>query len=209
MDLDKTGEALASSAGSFGWIVSLAFWLSLFLAAFCLATVALAPKLLVYSALRSEYMRNQARLVALEQQVAHLERVQGALENDPDFAAELARADLGASRPGDERIPVGPPLSLDAALSPSPAEAARKLRAAWYSPLLETLAGHRTVRAVLLIFASAVTLAAFILLDESRLSKRERHFNGSGRCDRSTNFWSVAAIARRLIDRYRKPPDDR
>ena len=136
---------LNESDSKFGWIVSLAFWLVLFGAVGIYASVSLSPKLLTYLELHNEYYVNQVRLVRIEKQVDNLSRVVVALENDPNFAAELARIDFDAERPGDERIPVDAELSLDG----RPANASLAVPAAslpWYGPLLEVLANSHRFR---------------------------------------------------------------
>ena len=173
--------------------MSLAFWLCLLLAAVVYASVALAPKLLGYVKLNDEYRKNRTELVALEQRVSHLERVKDALENDPEFAAELARIDFDASRPGDERIAVEPLLSLEAVPTTArPSAAAFDGHPAWYAPLLGVLAGNRTVRMSFLAIAAVVTLGAFTFLHETD----ETHGAGSPA--------SNAGPFRRFINRYRK-----
>jgi hypothetical protein len=97
-----------------GWILSLAFWLCLLLAGGLYAAVALSPKILAHLHLKQKFYENQIRLVTLERQVQYLGKVVVALENEPDFAAELLRVDFDASRPGDERIAVDRSLSLGA-----------------------------------------------------------------------------------------------
>jgi len=178
----------------YAWVISLAFWLSLLLSASCFAAVALAPKLLDAVTTDAEYQQNQTLLVALEQQVSYLERVRDALENDREFAAELARVDFDVARAGDERIAVDPAMSLDAAPSVSSSvNAGRQLYA--YVPLLELLARDQAVRTALLILAAIVTLAAFTFLHEPRPDPDRP---AGGRCDVGIG---------RLIARYRKPPD--
>jgi cell division protein FtsB len=175
------------------WRLSLAFWVCLLLAAVVYASVALAPKLRGYVTLNDAYRKNRTELVALEQRVSHLERVRDALENDPEFAAELARIDFNASRPGDERIAVEPLLSLEAVpttMRPSPVVIDG--HHSWYAPLLEVLAGNRTIRMSFLAIAAVVTLGAFTFLHET---------------DEMHGVRSPAGITgpfRRFINRYRK-----
>jgi cell division protein FtsB len=93
--------------------VSLSFWLALLTAAGLFAAVSLAPKLAAYLDVRDEHRAGQLRLLALERQQAELERVIDALKHDPQFAAELARLQFDAVRPGEEILPVDPSLSLN------------------------------------------------------------------------------------------------
>lgn len=135
------------------------FWLSLLSAAALYGGVALAPKLLTALNLEYRYATAQVRLVALERQVKYLEKVAQALEHDPGFAAELARLDLDAVRPGDERISVPADLHL-----PPPPEVWRDLPV--IQPprclrLLEVLAGNMRLRMTLLVTAAVLVLGAF------------------------------------------------
>ena len=175
------------------WRVSLAFWLSLLFSAALYAAVALAPKLLDYVALDTEFQTNQAELVSLEQRVTHLERVSDALRNDPEFAAELARIDFEASRPGDERIAVEPLLSLEADPATTRlASAAIDGPVAWYIPLLEALTRNRTLRMSLLAIAVIVMVGAFTFLHET----------DDAASDDSTS--TGGGPIQRFINRYRK-----
>jgi cell division protein FtsB len=97
-----------------GWLASLLFWLAVLAAAGMYALVALSPKVLAWHEERERWRSNQERLVRLERKVHYLKQVAQALESDPEFAAELARVELNASRPGDERLPVEGRLSLAA-----------------------------------------------------------------------------------------------
>ena len=160
----------AGDEPKFAWVISLAFWLCLLLAASCFAAVSLAPKLLDVVTADSEYRQNQSRLVGLEQRVSYLEKVRDALKNDPAFAAELARIDFDVVRPDDERIAVDPAMSLGAAPSRSSSINLGQPRLV-YVPLLELLAEDQAVRSALLVFAAFVTLAAFTYLHEPRPSQ--------------------------------------
>jgi cell division protein FtsB len=145
--------------------VSVVFWGTLLLAAGAYAAVALAPKLLAYGTLSDEYRGLQTRLVTLERRVQYLERVATALEDDPQFAAELARIDFDAARPGDERIAVAPQHSLDA--RQAGAHVAHPVTASPAGlPLLRVLAEDRPVRIALLAAAAVACLAAFTFLHD-------------------------------------------
>jgi cell division protein FtsB len=96
------------------WLTSLLFWFAVLAAAGMYALVALSPKVLAWQEERARWRENQERLVWLERKVDYLKQVAQALESDPEFAAELARIELNASRPGDERLPVEGPLTLAA-----------------------------------------------------------------------------------------------
>ncbi|MCR9197219.1 MAG: hypothetical protein NXI04_01110 [Planctomycetaceae bacterium] len=69
--------------------VSLCFWCTLLAAAMIYGTVALAPKLAVWQTVRAEYQQNVRQLVALEEDVEYLERVDKALQTDPEFLQRM------------------------------------------------------------------------------------------------------------------------
>ncbi len=165
------------SDSKFGWIVSLAFWLVLFCAVGVYASVALSPKLLTYLNLHNEYYVNQVRLVRIEKQVENLGRVVVALETDPNFSAELARIDFDAERPGDERIPVDPELSLDGRL----ANATLSVPATslpWYGSLLKVVANNNRFRTTLLFTSAMLTILAFTFLQESQTRQLQAGIHG-------------------------------
>lgn len=179
------------SDSKFGWMVSLAFWLVLFSAVGIYAAVALSPKLLTHLKLQNEHYVNQIRLVRIEQQVENLDRVIVALETDPNFAAELARIDFDAERPGDERIPVDAELSLDG----RPANATLDVPVAslpWYGSLLEVVANSNRFRALLLLTSATLTILAFTFLQESQTRQLQ------------TGATNVRHAFGMLLDRYRK-----
>ncbi len=146
-----------------GWFASVLFWLALLVAAVLYASVVLAPKVLAYLDLRDEYVANQVELVAREREVNYLSSVAGALRSDPDFAAELARIDFDAVRPGEERIAVEEhlslqPRSLEAAAAVEPpnvpyAEFARELAALADRPKYRTGALLSSVILVVIAFS--------------------------------------------------------
>lgn len=158
-------ESAHPNAAEPGWLVSLLFWLALLVAAVLYGAVALAPKYLAYLESRHAFHGNQIRLIALQQNERYLEKTVAALENDPDFAAELARVDFNATRPGEEKIPVDPHLSLDARAEPE--LSITNPRLPWYAPLVTLIAENERLRRNLLIAAAAVVLLAFTFLHES------------------------------------------
>ncbi len=150
-----------------GWLTSLAFWVCLFIAAGLYATVALSPKLLAYLALDREYRSNQWRLVELDRQVTHLERVIEAQTHDQAFVREQARSAFDVASPDEQRIPVGSHLRLNIEVAaPEPASVPRMLP--WYAPLLATVARSHDVGNALLGTAAALVLYAFTLLHDRR-----------------------------------------
>jgi hypothetical protein len=148
------------------WGASLAFWLCLIVSAGLYAGVALSPKLWMYLNLRSEHNRQQARLVAIEQQINYMKRVGDALESESQFASELARIDFDAVVPGDEHIAVDVSLTLAAPLS-GPPEAAGPAQLPWYSFAIRPLATHRKLRAIVLALSALIVIGAFTFLHES------------------------------------------
>lgn len=149
------------------WVIPLAFWVCLLAAFLLYSAVALAPKLSTYLELRSVYRTNRARMVALQRQIDYLNRVVHALETDPAFAAELARFDFNAVRPGDERIPVGGRLVLDAR-NPQPAVPAPREALPWYEPPVRLLARDGPLRKTAIVVACLITVLAFTFLHDSQ-----------------------------------------
>ena len=174
------------------WLISLSFWLCLLAAAGLYGSVSLAPKLLTYLTLRHQYDTNQVQLVKLQGQVHYLSKVGKALENEPDFAAELARVDFDAARPGEERIPVGRTLSLDARTEPD--QPLRAVTLPWYTPLVRVLTDHRRLRTAALAAAILLALFAFTFLHDSQT--RQIH----------TATETLRCGLRRFAHRYRKSP---
>ena len=170
--------------------MSLAFWFCLFLAAAMYAVVVLAPKWHAYQNLNSEHRNNQIQLVSLEQDVKRLGKVVSALENDTELTAELARADFGAVRAGDEQLAVDEDLKMNVQslqqLTPP-----RISQQAGSSELVRLFFQHRRVRHFTLAAAGLLSLFAFCFLIEPRPS-------GSTPPDDSPS------LCKRLINRYRK-----
>ena len=171
-----------------GWIVSLAFWFCLFLAAAMYAVVVLAPKWHTYQNLNFEHRNNQLQLVSLEQNVKRLGTVVSALENDTELAAELARLDFGAVRPGDERLSVDEDLKMNVQslqqLTPQ-----YVTRQAGSSELVRLFSQNRRVRHLTLAVAGLLALFAFcFLIEPGKFSLKE----------------DASSPLTRLINRYRK-----
>jgi cell division protein FtsB len=195
----SSGPANSSSTPvESGWFVSLLFWLALLLAALLYGAVALSPKYMAWLETRREYHDGQVRLVALERQVGYLERVVSALESDPQFAAELARVDFDACRPGEEQIPVDARLSLDGLVKET--HAVRAARLPWYTPLVAQAAENEPLRRNLLIAAASMVLFAFTFLHESRDPQIR---STARRVQQGTR--SMFAGVTWLVARYRKP----
>lgn len=142
-----------------GFLLSLLFWLCLLAAAMLFASVTLAPKVLEQARLKNEFDAGQHRLVQIEQQNEQLERVVGAIREDPEFAAEMTRIEFDAVRPDEEIIPVEPSLKLGPQLAmPRPVV---PVPATWYQPYLTPLATDVVLRQRLLIGAALLVIVSF------------------------------------------------
>lgn len=148
-----------------GWVISLAFWLCLFSAAALYATVTLSPKLLAYLTLNREHRANQWKLVALEKQVARLEKVIDAQKNDPAFVREQARSDIDVASPDEQSIPVDSHLRLDIATGNADLPVVPP-NLPWYATLLGIVARSHAFANLLLGAAGVLILYAFAVLYE-------------------------------------------
>ena len=166
----ETPDSSAAEKREGSWVVSVLFWGTMLAAGALYAAVALSPKLVFYLKLRDEHYQTQVKLVTLEHRVLYLKKVMHALENDPEFAAEHARVELDAERPGDERIAVDQSLHFtpDAEFDPS---VFKKSILPWYADLLEVFAADQPKRRGLLIAAALMSLFAFTFFQESQTSQ--------------------------------------
>lgn len=195
MNVDRTeSESDDSTDSAFRPAAALAFWCSLLVAAGLFAVLALAPKLRTYHQLSRDYQGLHRQLVSTERRTESLAKVADALAHDPDFASELARINFDAPKT-EERIPVGPQLSLaawdseatvDTEIRPSPAVLLD-------GPLLNALSDDRTVRVPLFAASSLLLVVAFALCGQNAASGRR----GGARARIGLRDW--------LADRYRKP----
>ncbi len=156
------------------WISSLLFWSQLLLAVALYAAVSLAPKLLVYVDLQNDFVKTQSQLVYLEQQVDELKKVVETLERDPRMIQELARIDLDAARPGEERIALSPDLKVQSRITQQRVHAPEVTRA-WYMPLLTTFAQNHQLRTSCLCVAAALVLISFTFFQPSDLGAEGGH----------------------------------
>ncbi len=143
-----------------GVAISLTFWLMLLAASGLFAAVSLSPKLFTYLTLHDQYLTQQHELVQLERDHQELERVISALKDDPQFAAEMARLEFDAVRPGEEI------LAVDELLTLSPHQAAKTPRqpyvaASPWRPWVAILAHTQPLRMTLLGTAAVLVLLAF------------------------------------------------
>lgn len=148
------------------WAVSLCFWLTLILAAGVYATVALAPKVAVWSQVRFEHRRNAADLIRLEQDVDYLERVQEALETDPEFVERLAGLSQQNADDGQEFIPVSGTLLFGYTAEQADSRLQRPAEPRFHG-LIMALATHVRLRTGLLTFAAGLTIFAFAFLNDA------------------------------------------
>ncbi|MFK7820278.1 MAG: septum formation initiator family protein [Planctomycetaceae bacterium] len=140
------------------WIVSVVFWLTLFVAAALYAMVALSPKLERLLTLKRDHEAGQWHLVELEKRVKQLDRVAAALEDDPQFAAELARSRFGAVRPGSDAIPLSNELQIN--FTDSPPDLA-EVQLPWFYGVIRQFASNSVLRWTSLGVASGLILLGF------------------------------------------------
>lgn len=183
-----------------GWVTSLLFWLCLLLSATMFASVALAPKLLAWLTLKHEHYTHQVRLVEMERKVTYLGRVVDAMENDPEFASQLARVDFDAVRPGDERIAVDSTLSLDGR-ERQPEVPAVPRTTSLLTPLLHQITDRPELRRALLTIAAVLILFAFTFLQESAVETLAPVEVEKPAAPRTS-------LAELLAQRYRRTPPD-
>lgn len=156
----------------FGWIISLTFWIFLFIAASLFAAVVLAPRYLSYLNLRKEFLATQVQLVSLENQVEYLRQIAHSLEHDPEFRSEVARVDFDAFCPGEERIAVDPEWALDVPHW-NPNQKIPLVSHSWYEPMLSVLSENQKVRSSILLSAAAIVILSFTFLHESQSKQLE------------------------------------
>lgn len=136
---------------------SIAFWLCLFLSAGLFAVVVLVPKLLVTERLAARHRQLEQRLDGVERRNAHLDQVIEAFHNDPEFVAEVARFDLGATGPGEQRISSEAPFAFR---MPPAAPFATRPRPRWIV-VLEPFVVDQWVRDTALFTAAGLLIAGF------------------------------------------------
>lgn len=143
-----------------GVAISLTFWLVLLAAAGLFGIVSLSPKIATYLTLQQQHQSQQAELADLEHQRRELEGVIAALKNDPNFAAELARLEFDAVRPGEEILSVDGSLALEPHALAKPHESRVKRQSPW-QPWIEVIAYYQPLRSALLLTAAILVLWAF------------------------------------------------
>ena len=148
--MDRPRDPLASA-------LDLAFWPALVAAGALLAVATLAPGLAEWREVRVRLAAADAELAALSAEVNGLARVARTLREDPAFASELARLELGLPREAGDRAgaALAPPPATFAAAAPTPEPTA------W--PGVEALANSRRLRASLAAAAAGLLAVAFTL----------------------------------------------
>lgn len=146
------------------WPVSLCFWCTLLLAAGVYGAVAVAPKLAVWNSVRHQYQQNAQELVALEDEVDYLERVETALQTDPEFLNRLKQP-TKATRPGEQSIAISGDLLFG--YDGSPVVKPSKPADPPHHGLITALASRRPLRRGLLTLAAGLTIFAFTFLNDA------------------------------------------
>jgi len=195
----NTPQSTIRTPQSRALLASIAFWLTLFTAAGLYALVALSPKITECFQQQARWRKNQEKLVRLERKVQYLKQVERALESDPEFAAELARVDLDAAEPGDERIPVERRLTLDAERSDA-AQPSSETSPPWYVAIFHTFSERDALRRWTLVAAAVLVLFAFTFLHEPQ-SPRFRRAVGAAKATGA----GLGSAFRWIARRYAKP----
>ena len=164
-EINSPHDAEATSATESPWAVSLAFWSSLLLASAAYAAVALAPKFSQWIQVRTQYVQNAHQLIALENDVNYLERVDDALQKDPRFVQRLVQARQADRPTAGESIPVSGDLMFGSVTTPQvvmdPPQPGKLESAATF------LATDQDVRQILILFAAGMTIFGFTFLNDS------------------------------------------
>ncbi len=106
------------------------FWLVLLVASAMYASVALAPKILIWQSWQNFYVSQRYQLIEREDQLAAMERMVVALEEDPQFVAELAQLEMEAPPLDAESLRMNGDLSHDPRELPSAPSSPRALSTA-------------------------------------------------------------------------------
>lgn len=208
---DNTADGLTSVDATLAVstvAVSICFWCTLLTAAVIYGTVSLAPKLAVWQTVRAEYRQNVRQLVALEEDVEYLERVDKALQTDPEF---LQRMTGGRAPDADaEFIPVsGSLLFGQEDLADLPESSSRDQPGGHLSPgLLMTatrrLAADGPLRNGLLILSASLTIFAFAFLNDAGAG----FVSATGQLCRRLVTIPIARYTRSQLDQPAEPADD-
>ena len=184
---------VSQAAGSL--FMSLAFWITLVVAAMMYAGVSLSPKLADWMQARKQLTSNAYRLQQLENEADYLERIAGALKKDPQFAERLVQL---SQSPASEAA-LQDSQMIAAQLRPETKSAAKKSETGWLAnPRVHSavirLASDLDLRRWLLIAAAGSTLFAFTF------------FNDAGARFALAAIASIRSVIQLLFSRYHKPP---
>lgn len=161
-----------------GGVTSILFWLVLLTAAALYAGVALAPKIVQWQRWQQAYVAQRYQLVEQENQVDALRRMVAALDQDPQFVAELVRLELDASAAGEEVIPVDDSLTHDPrTLVTAPSHSAPPITTDPWEPWLLVLSTHDSLRTGLLTAAAILVITAFTFLHDGSETLRAMREN--------------------------------
>jgi len=180
---------ISQTAGSF--LLSIAFWLVLLIAATLYASVALSPKIADWINVRQQYLANAGRLTQLADEADYLERVAAALKSDPEFARRLVRANQNSGSGGAELVPVSQDLLFGGTAKKAPLEV--QVVQPVVAKAVFHLASHQQHRTWLLMVSASLTLLAFTLLNDAGV--------GIVR----TGITVVASCLSAVTHRYRRP----
>jgi cell division protein FtsB len=150
-----------------GVLLSLLFWVSLLTSAGMYAGVALAPKAVTWRSLHLQFREQQTRLLELERHTEQLQQVVSALDDDPQFAAELARLEFDAARPGEEVFAVDPAFVLNPLEQRTLATAPVTTSADPWLPYWQRLASDVDLRHRLLLAAAVLVVISFTLFHDT------------------------------------------
>lgn len=190
--IDPTSEELPSvpqTVGSF--LISVAFWSTLFVSALMYASVSLSPKLADWISVRKQHAANAMRLQELEDEADYLERVAAALKSDPEFAQRLVNATQSGSNQ-HEFVPVSDSLIFGG--TTAELSVAQPLVQPAVADVVMHLASHQRHRMWLLFGAAGLTILAFTLLNES----------GAGIMQAA--FSAIICFSKAAIARYQQDP---
>ena len=168
------------------WFVSVAFWFTLFVAATLYAAISLAPKLERLLVLERQHREKQWQLVDLEQQVQQLGKVAAALEEDPKFAAEVARSRFSAVENGETSISLSDELQIGFQAPRQTAD----VQLPWYYGLVRQFATNNVLRWGLLGFSALLVLLSFSFLHARYATQVQ------------ANVQRLGGVARRVGRRY-------
>ncbi len=192
----------AGIATWWGGVTSALFWLVLLVAGTMYGGVALAPKVLSWQRTQEIYVAQRYQLVEREEQIDSLERLVTALDQDPQFVAELARLELDTPATGAESISVDDTLVHDPRQVTSSKPAAPFMAVPAWEPWLTVLATQQSLRTGLLTAAAILVIAAFTFLHDGSETRRAMQEN------RPESVLSVREFWRRRYFRIAAPVVD-